>query len=366
MAVERAMFAGGGAFQRDVRRRVGEYLTPERIRRGRVAYSVKGVVIAIWALASYGALLFLASNWYVTFLLAISLALATAGIAFSVGHDANHGAFLSGKRWNRVLGFSFDLIGASSYVWRTKHNLAHHSYTNVVGADDDIDVLPLARLAPDQPLHRYHRWQHIYLWPLYGLFTFRYHFGGDVRVAFSGRINDFMDLRRPRGRELFWFIVGKFLFWGWAVVLPLFFRDWWQVAIVFLIVSWALGMTLATVFQLAHCVDAASFTNIEELRAREKTTDWAEHQVETTVDFAPRNRLLSWYLGGLNFQIEHHLFPKVCHVHYPRIARVVQEACEAHGIQHTTQPTLRSALAAHGRWLRRMGGRDAAVPAAGS
>jgi linoleoyl-CoA desaturase len=358
------MFAGGGEFQRELRRRVAEQLTPERVRRGRWFVSIKGAVIGLWAVGSYVGLVFLADAWWQAVPLALSLALATAGIAFAVGHDANHGAFSKGRRWNRVLGFSFDLIGASSYVWRTKHNMAHHSFTNVVGADDDIDQMPFARLTPDQPRKWFHRWQHIYVWPLYGLFTFRTHLGGDVAQAFSGKIGDITRLPRPKGSELAWFIAGKALFWTWAVIIPLFFHAWWQVAIMFAVVSWTLGFTLATVFQLAHAVDEADFTTIERLQELSEAPGWAEHQVETTVDFAPRNKVLAWYLGGLNFQIEHHLFPKVCHVHYPRLAKVVAETCDTYGVRHTTQPTLRAALASHGRWLREMGRPDVTVGAA--
>jgi linoleoyl-CoA desaturase len=353
MAGERALFAGGGAFHKELRARSTELLTPSAIRRGRWFVSIKGAVIGVWALASYVGLL-LTHTWWIGLPLALSLSFALAGVAFAVGHDANHGSFTGSHRWNRVLGYSFDLIGASSYLWRTKHNTAHHSFTNVVGADDDIDQMPFARLAPDQPLKRHHRFQHIYLWPLYGLFTVRKHLGAEIAMATRGNVGGITRQPAPAGMDLFWFVAGKVGFWCWAVVIPLFFHSWWVIALVFLLSSWVLGFVLATVFQLAHCVDEADFTTVEALREGEKV-GWAEHQVETTVDFAPGNKLLAWYLGGLNFQIEHHLFPKVCHVHYPRLARMVRETCAEHGVRHTTQPTLRKALAAHGRWLRMMG-----------
>ncbi|MDX6645466.1 MAG: linoleoyl-CoA desaturase [Miltoncostaeaceae bacterium] len=356
----KVVFAGGGDFQTELRRRAAELLTPARVRRGRRRASLKAVVIMSWALGSYlGLLLFARQVWMVA-PLALSLGLALAGIGFAIAHDANHGALLRGRRRNRILGLSFDLIGASSYVWRTKHNGAHHSFTNVVGADADIDQLPLLRLAPDQARRRFHRWQHLYAWPIYGLFALRHHLVGDVVEVARGRVGGITPLARPRGLELALFVGGKVVFWAWALAVPLLVAPWWAVLATFLTCSWVVGFTLATVFQLAHAVEEAAFSSVERLRAGPAPT-WAVHQVESTVDFATGNRLLGWYLGGLNFQIEHHLFPRVCHVHHAHLLEAVRETCIRHGVRHVAQPSLGAALASHGRWLRRMGRFDLGV-----
>lgn len=107
---------------------------------------------------------------------------------------------------------------------------------------------------------------------------------------------------------------------------------------------------LSAVFQLAHCTDAAEFAPTSDLES-----GWVQHQLATTVNFAPGNPLLRWYLGGLNFQVEHHLFSRVCHVHYPSLAQIVRETCVRHGVVYRCQPTLLRALAANWRWLRQMG-----------
>ena len=91
-------------------------------------------------------------------------------------------------------------------------------------------------------------------------------------------------------------------------------------------------------------------------------TDWAVHQVQTTVDFARRSRVLSWFLGGLNFQVEHHLFSKICHIHYPALSKVVEETCREFGIVYASHKTFWSALASHARWVTLMGRADS-VPA---
>jgi linoleoyl-CoA desaturase len=360
---ERVAFTGGGDFHNELRRRVGDQLTPALIRRGRRWATAKGALMAVWALASWVLLVFVVGNPWEAIAACVSLAFATAGVAFCVGHDGNHGAMYAGRRLNHLVGYSFDLIGASSYVWRTKHNVAHHTFTNVDGADADIDQMPFARLAPTQPHRRYHRFQHIYMWVLYGLFTFKVHVLSDFKPVFSGKIGRLATIQRPKRFDMTALFAGKVAFWTWAVVIPLFFRPWWTVLLIFVLCSWLLGMILAVVFQLAHAVDEAHFTDLAEMQAGPRPA-WAAHQVESTVDFATGNRVLGWYLGGLNFQIEHHLFPKVSHIHYPRILETVRATCAEYGVKHTCQPTFRSALASHGRWLRAMGRGDGAVPTA--
>ncbi|MCU0306663.1 MAG: acyl-CoA desaturase [Thermoleophilia bacterium] len=359
---EQGLFRGGGEFQRELRARVKAELTPRRLRAGAWRFSLKAATMLTWGIGSYLALVLWASEPWQFALLSVSLGFALAGIAFSIGHDANHGAAPGGRRVNDTLGLVFDLIGASSYVWKAKHNHAHHSFTNVVGADTDIEQMPLARLAPDQPRRRIHRWQHIYMWPLYGMYTIKHHLIGDIVPVVQGR-SGMSRLERPRGWQLVLYVGGKVVFWGWALALPLLLHPWWGVLLCFLLVSWVLGVTLAVVFQLAHCVEEAEFTSVDALREGPRR-DWALHQVETTVDFAPSSRLLRWYLGGLNFQVEHHLMPKVCHVHYARISPIVRELCEKHGVRHNVQPNMAFALRSHGRWLRRMG-EAPVVPAAG-
>jgi linoleoyl-CoA desaturase len=144
------------------------------------------------------------------------------------------------------------------------------------------------------------------------------------------------------------------VFVTWALVVPvLVFRSIW-VAPLFLLYAFTLGVVMSTVFQLAHAVPDAEFHAARPGDQR-MPTGFAEHQVRATVDFAPSNRLLGWYVGGLNFQIEHHLFPDVCHVHYPALAPIVEATCRAHGIPYRTAPTLRAAIAAHYRFLRALG-----------
>lgn len=356
MGSHSGVFRGGGDFQRDVRALVASTLSPDDIRRGRRRFHIKAAIIVAWALASYVFLVWFSAGWIGMVLGTVSMALALGGIGFSIQHDANHGAV--GRR-SRILGYSLDLVGVSSYFWRERHNHLHHTFTNVVDADGDIDQLPFARLAPDQRWMWNHQAQHVYMWVLYGMYALKTIVTGDAISMAMGTRHTSSPTPRPRGTRLTGFLIAKVLFITWALVIPFMFRPWWQVLIADFVVLWLLGILLAVVFQLAHCVEEASFTSISRMHESDEPVEWARHQVETTADFAPGNPLVTWYLGGLNFQIEHHLFSNVCHVHYPTLAPGLREVCARHGVTYSVHPTLRSALASHGRWLKAMGQRPA-------
>jgi linoleoyl-CoA desaturase len=331
------------------------FATGHRPRFGGRAMHVKTAVILTWFAGSYLLLLALGgtSAWLAA-ALAVSTALATAGIGFSIMHDANHGAYSRSPRVNRAFGFALDAVGASSYVWRFKHNVQHHTYSNVDGLDADIDAAPFLRLAPSQRLRAWHRWQHLYAWPLYGVLAVKWWFVDDAVDLLRGRIG-LVNFPRPQGWELAGVLLGKAVFLSWSLVVPLvLFRSGW-VAPLYLLGAFTLGVVLSVVFQLAHAVDETTFHAAEPGAERRLPTPWAEHQVRATVDFARSNRLLGWYVGGLNYQVVHHLFPEVCHVHYPALAKVVEAVCAKHRIPYRAQPTLRAALAAHYRFLCRLG-----------
>ncbi|HVA31019.1 MAG TPA: acyl-CoA desaturase [Gaiellaceae bacterium] len=347
-------FEKGGDFIAETRREVELYLAPRRIRlRGRLQLYAKTVVaFAIWA-ASWATLILIRPGLLLGLVALGGLVAGTILIGFCVQHDANHGAYFRTRRFNHLMGWTADaMLGISSYAWRIKHNVAHHTYTNVDGYDDDVTQTPFVRLVPTQTPRPWYRLQHLYVWPLYSLMVIRWQIGADITALIRGRIAN-STLRMPRGWDLAGLVTGKALFIGWAVVAPLLFYPWWVVAIGYVGFTMITSLVTATTFQLAHCVEEAEFASAEQLAAVKKP--WAVHEVETTVDFCPRNPLLTWVLGGLNYQIEHHLFPRVAHTHYPRIAEIVKRNAVKHGIRYTAQPSLRAALGSHQRHLRTLG-----------
>jgi linoleoyl-CoA desaturase len=347
--LQRVHFHARSAFHVDLNRRVDAYFDG-RSRHGGWALGAKSAVILCWLAGSWSLLMFAPLHAWEAVLLTMSVGLAMAGVGFSIQHDANHGGTSSSGRVNGIMSFTLDLMGASSSLWRLKHNVQHHAYPNVSGLDPDIEAgSPFLRLAPWQPRRWHHRFQLAYIWLLYGVFPLQWWFFHDIRELFTGYVGG-RQFAPIRGRALLGAIAGKAFFIGWAFAVPLWLHPSWALCALWAVGIFTLGNVLAAVFQLAHCVVEADF-----VAAGNVETDWAEHQIATTVDFARSSAILGWYLGGLNFQVEHHLFPGVCHLHYPALAAIVEQTCSAHHVRYRCEPTLGSALAANFSWLHRMG-----------
>lgn len=299
------------------------------------------------------ALVFFATNWWQCGLAATSLALSIAGVGFNIQHDGSHGGYSSSKVVNRMMASALDLVGGSSYFWHWKHNVLHHSFPNIAGADDDINVGPLARLAPSQKRYGFHRFQQFYMWALYGVVTLKWQMVDDFVEFAKGKVGE-KHVPRPEGVELAIFWLGKLWFFLIALVIPAMFHPLWVVVLFYVATSVGLGIVLGTTFQLAHCVEEADFP-VPEGTPPHIDAEWAIHQIQTTMDFAPRNRFLTWYLGGLNYQVEHHLFPRVSHAHYPALAPIVKAMCAQYGIAYNACESVAAAARSHYRWLKQMG-----------
>ena len=349
-------FNGSDRFIHELRRRVDAYFEQTgRRRRDCPQMYFKTATILAWFAAAYLLLLLVVTSWWAILPLAIILGVAIAAIGFNIQHDGAHKAY-SDRQWvNKIMAHTLDLMGGSSYLWNWKHNTIHHTYTNINGQDEDIDVGMLARLSPHQKRYPFHRLQGIYLWLLYGFLAIKWHLFDDFYNLVTARIGTHK-IPRPRGKDLWIFIGGKVVFFSLAFGIPMLLHPVWAVLAVYAIAAFVSGVVLSVVFQLAHCVEEADFpAPIHTPGGDRMQTEWAVHQVQTTVDFARQNRVLGWFLGGLNFQVEHHLFSRICHVNYPALSRVVEEACREFGIRYAANRSFFSALASHLRWLIRMG-----------
>lgn len=358
---DRLKFNGDNSFHRELRRRVDAEFkrSGTRQRDSAQMYLKTAIILGVFALA-YVALVFLADSWWQGLLPGLVLGIAMAAIGFNIMHDGGHQAY-SERRWvNRLMALALDLVGGSSYIWQWKHARFHHTWVNVAGHDSDIDLGVLGRLSPQQPRRPWHRWQHLYLWPLYGVTAIRWHLYGDFRDMATGTIGE-RPFDRPKGWDLAGFVGGKLVFFTLAFGLPLFFHSLGTVLLFYALVSAVAGVLLALVFQMAHVVEEAAFP-LPDASGRQMETPWAIHQLQTTVDFARGNRVLGWLIGGLNFQVEHHLFPRISHVHYPLVARVVEDACREFGVTYREHRTFGAGIASHYRLLRRLG-RSAAAAA---
>ncbi|MGB8861073.1 MAG: acyl-CoA desaturase [Ilumatobacteraceae bacterium] len=334
--------------------------TAVEIAKGRRQLHRNTALIAVLLVASWAGLVFAPVGFVARVLFAIVLVIASVATATSVMHDGNHGAYGRSNRSNRLAGWSSDLLGASSFLWRFKHNRLHHGNTNVVGFDTDIDQMPFARLAPQQPWKPWHRYQHLYMWVLYGFLTVQWFVLSDFATLASRKVGAHDLPVPPRRRDVALIVVGKVVHLAWAIALPMLFHPWWGVLAFYLAISWSVGFLLANMFQLAHCVDLAEFLTPDAPR---RGPAFELHQLRTTVDIhckaAPMRGFVHWLMGGLDHQIEHHLAPKLPHTTLRLAAPRLQAACAERGIEYRMHPSITAAVRSHARWLRRMGERPA-------
>ncbi len=350
----RPKFGESDEFHLTLRQRVEEFFqrTGRRPRDCWQMYLKSAIILAVTG-GAYISLVFFVQTWWQALPVAVLLGLGMGAIGFNIQHDGGHQAY-SDRPWvNRIMATTMDLVGGSSYCWHWKHAVIHHTYTNITGHDTDIDLSIFGRLSPHQPRLGFHRWQHFYLWGLYGLITSKWHLYDDFRDVITGRMGGHR-FPRPKGWDLAVFLGGRLLFFFLMFVLPLIFHKWWVVLLFYSVAVLVLGVFLSVVFQLAHCVEEAEFP-LPQPESNRIEKSWAVHEIETTVDFARDSKVLCWLLGGLNFQVEHHLFPRVCHIHYPALSKIVEQTCREFGVRYTAHRTLWDGLVSHYRWLRRMG-----------
>lgn len=302
-------------------------------------------------------LLILLGNFGPWTMLVLSVVLGAfiAMVGFNVGHDAIHGAYSSSAKVNRIFSYSFNLLGASAYLWSITHNVVHHTYTNIPGHDEDIEVAPgLLRLSPEEKINKIQRYQHIYAFLLYSLASLSWVFRKDYVKFFQKKIGSHVN-KHPK-KEVFNLFFFKVLYYIMFIVVPLVVLDnitWWQFIIGFVMMHVAEGLVLGLVFQLAHVVEGTDFPYVNEQGNIEEA--WAVHQMKTTANFARKSFLATWICGGLNMQVEHHLFPKICHIHYPKISEIVKKTAEEFNVPYIENETFWGALKSHYKMLKKFG-----------
>jgi linoleoyl-CoA desaturase len=283
-----------------------------------------------------------------------------AGIGLSIMHDANHGAY-SNKAWvNNLLGYTLNVVGGNALNWKIQHNVLHHTYTNVHDADEDISPRGVIRMHPKSEWKFMHRFQHLYAWFLYGLMTFVWIFIKDyVRLVRYQQEGMLKKQKVNAVREWIILFITKLTYYAYILIIPYLLLPY-SFGIIFLgvfIMHYIAGFILAIIFQPAHVIDGTTYPEPDDNGVLENT--WAIHQIRTTTNFANKSRLLSWYVGGLNFQIEHHLFPNVCHVHYKKISAIVKQTAEEFGLPYRSAPTFLDAIVGHARLLKQLGQKPA-------
>jgi len=358
--MNRLKFISNDAHQKEfgiaVRKNVYDYFKENDIStKGDVRMYFKAIIMLLLYIIPFIVILTTTMNLWWALSLVLLMGIGEAGIGMSVMHDAAHGAF-SKKQWvNKFFSSTMFLLGSNTFNWNIQHNILHHTFTNIYGFDQDIETKAVIRLCSHAPLKKYHRFQHFYAFFLYGLMTI-----ARLVTDFKQLINFSKEgITQAHGRnpklEIIKLIISKALYLSVIIGLPLLLTDftWWQILAGFIIMHFTAGIIMSIVFQMAHVVEGAdqplpnTLGNIEE--------NWVLHELNTTSNYARNNGFLNWYAGGLNFQIEHHLFTNICHIHYSKISPIVEQTVRDFGFTYNVKPSFTSALISHFQRLKELG-----------
>jgi len=343
-------------FAAAVRHNVNTYFKEKGIStKGNFTLTIQTAAMLSFYIIPFVILLAVPMNAWLALPLVIIMGIGTAGIGMCVMHDAVHGSY-SEKDWvNNIMGGTMYLLGSNVFNWRVQHNIMHHAYTNIEGFDEDIGARGPIRLSQYAPLKKIHRYQYIHAFFFYGLLTISKltkDFGQLVKYNKEG-ITQKHDIS-PRF-EYTKMVIVKLIYLFTFIALPILLTGfaWWQVLLGFFIMHWIAGCILSTIFQMAHVVEGTQQFKLNTDGIM--NAEWAVHELKTTSDFARNNLFLNWYIGGLNFQIEHHLFPNISHVHYRKIAPIVEQTAHEFGLSYNLKPSFLNALGSHIRRLKQLG-----------
>ena len=344
-------------FFRILNSRINSYFKDNNIKRtGNWKIWLKTIVMFTLFFVPYIFILTLSMPGWLQILLTFVMGVGMAGVGMNVMHDGNHGSF-SKKSWvNKLMGGSIYILAGNVYNWKVQHNVLHHTYTNVHGHDEDLDAGRILRFTKHAEWKWYHRFQHYYSILLYGLLT--------INWAIT---TDFIQMKRYMKQKLAYgklpnpfvnwstLVISKIIYLSLWIVLPIAVLElaWWKILIGFFIMHYTAGLILSVIFQLAHVMDAAEMPLPEKDGGLKNT--WAIHQLKTTVNFSPKSKIINWFTGGLNHQIEHHIFPNISHIHYGKIAEIVKKTAKEFNLPYNEYKTTRKAIIAHFSYLKLMG-----------
>ncbi|MBT0607275.1 fatty acid desaturase family protein [Aequorivita echinoideorum] len=344
-------------FFRTLNKRVNDYFKENNISKtGNWKIHLKTIIMFSLYLTPYFLLLTLDLPWWLQLISAIVMGIGMAGVGMNVMHDANHGAYSSKKWINKVMGGSMYILAGNVYNWQVQHNVLHHTYTNIHGHDEDLEAGRILRFSKHAKWHWLHKFQHYYSVLFYGLLTFNWVF-----------TVDFFQTRRYLKQKLSYgkfpspikqwstLVITKIIYISLWIVIPILFFNivWWQILIGFFIMHYVAGIILSLVFQLAHVVEDTEMMLPDSSGTMKNT--WAIHQLFTTVNFSTKNKFMNWFTGGLNHQVEHHIFPNISHIHYTKISEIVRNTTKEFNLPYKEYETTRKAIIAHFRHLREMG-----------
>lgn len=348
------------AFTKKLAQRVDEYLKSNNLKKyGNWRILLKVPLMFSLYLVPFFLMVFgIIDNAWIMFLLTAIMGIGMAGIGLSIMHDANHGAFSRFKWVNKLMSFSMEILGGNSTNWKIQHNVLHHSFTNVHDMDEDIAPPGMLRFSPNEPRKKMHRFQVFYAWFFYGLMTLSWMTSKDFIQLVRYNKNGLLSAQNLTLRKaLTTLIISKVIYYVYIALIPMLVMNisWWQWAIGFCTMHFVCGSILAFVFQIAHVMPDIEFMTKDTYDEQNEEISWAKHQMMTTANFSNWNPMFTWYVGGLNYQIEHHLFPDISHIHYPKISKIVRKTAQEFGVKYHYHKTFGGAIIQHLRLLHQLG-----------
>lgn len=342
-------------FSKTLNERVNQYFKTKKIgKHANTEMVIKTIFMLSLLFIPYGVALY-TSTVAVMYAMYVLMGVASAGIGLSIMHDASHGSYSQKPIVNKILAYTLNLVGGNATNWKIQHNILHHTFTNIDSYDEDIQQAGILRFSPHAKIKSMHKYQYIYAWFLYGLMTFSWVTLKDVVQLYKYTKSGMLKKHANVTKSWVWLFFTKSIYYFYMIAIPLAFSNFsiGPLMLGFFISHYTAGFILALIFQPAHLLEMNEFPLPDENNMVEE--NWFAHQLRTTTDFATNNKLLTWYCGGLNHQVEHHLFPNICHVHYNKLSKIVKETASEFGIPYNEVESFRSAIYYHGRMLYKLG-----------
>ena len=341
-------------FFKTLNQRVNLYFKENKIRKtGNWKLYFKTVVMFSLLIAPYVLVFALDISLWYKLPMCMLMGIGMAGVGMNVMHDGNHGSFSRHPWVNKLMGSSIYILAGNVFNWKVQHNVLHHTYTNIHGHDEDLEAGRILRFSKHAQWFPHHKFQHLYSVFLYGLLTINWAIFADFQQMkrYTARKLSYLNSKR---HSLQWvgLVITKIIYFSIWIIIPMIFINapWWAILIGFVAMHYTAGLILSLVFQLAHVIEDAEMPKPDNSGTMKNT--WAIHQLLTTVNFSTKNRFINWFTGGLNHQIEHHIFP---HIHYTKIGAIVKKTAQEFNLPYNEYKTTRSALFSHFRFLKQMG-----------
>lgn len=339
-------------FYKSLKEKVNDYFAQNKISpKGGMELLLKSILLVLSAISIYIVLVFFTPATLWSILLCGLFGCNLAFIGFNIMHEGGHGSFSKYKWLNDISAYSLNALGGTIFFWKQRHNIEHHTYTNIEGLDHDIDI-KFMRMHAEQPKKKYHKFQHLYWVLLYGISYAVWILYQDFEKYFKIKNDAIAKKLSKKEHLIFW--CTKVLYVTVYLIIPCIMVGIVQAVIGFIIAAVVCGFTISMVFQLAHVVEGTNFPEPDKA-SNKIEKEWAIHQISTTANFATKSQLASWFLGGLNFQVEHHLFPAISHIHYPHINKIIRETCMEFNVTYLEHRTMVKAFLSHLVHLKKLG-----------